>query len=471
MMKIVSGLFDHMVLQRNGTNVSEACLEGLSTHNGPVLVTVRKKGKPFAAWRETKIGQAKNGRFTAGLKGLPTGGPYDIELLIGKDSLSVRDVLVGDVWLLGGQSNMQGYGHFPIKEKLPANSQVRALFMDDVWREAKDPLHNMWKCVDQVHIALSGGTHPLKHPSWRGVGPGPAFGQEMFRLSGQTPQGLIACAHGGTSMSQWDPELKKAGSQSLYGALLRRFHKIGGKVAGLIWYQGCSDVSDAEATPLYTRRMKQFIAALRRDCGAPRLPVAIVQISRVIRAGQEMAPRWNSIQDQQRRLSDLIPNLTCVPSIDVPPVDGIHVGGHGQNILGRRLARAMMALKKGRRFGFPPISIKQVTLGVVRDARTVFVEFAHLQGPLCSSGRPSGFQVVTSKSEDNVCDIVLDGKRAIIRTAMGVDASKDGVLEWESAVLHYGYGTNPYCNITDGEGRPVPVFGPIRIGLPKISIR
>ena len=143
-MKIVSGLFDHMVLQRNGTNVSEACLEGLSTHNGPVLVTVRKKGKPFAAWRETKIGQAKNGRFTAGLKGLPTGGPYDIELLIGKDSLSVRDVLVGDVWLLGGQSNMQGYGHFPIKEKLSANSQAVSYTHLDVYKRQTPSRRLVW---------------------------------------------------------------------------------------------------------------------------------------------------------------------------------------------------------------------------------------------------------------------------------------------------------------------------------------
>ena len=130
---------------------------------------------------------------------------------------------------------MQGCGL--LKDKLKAHPMVRAFYMNDRWAPALDPIHDMWDCVDQVHIDYCGGVRPEKS-TVIGVGPGVAFGQRMFALTG-VPQGVLACAHGGTSMEQWDPKLKKLGSKSLYGAMMRRFRKNGSRVAGLVWYQGC----------------------------------------------------------------------------------------------------------------------------------------------------------------------------------------------------------------------------------------
>ena len=62
----------------------------------------------------------------------------------------------------------------------------------------------------------------------KGAGPGVSFANEMFRLTG-VPQGLICCAHGGTTMAQWDPKLKKDGDNSLYGAMLNRVKRNGGE--------------------------------------------------------------------------------------------------------------------------------------------------------------------------------------------------------------------------------------------------
>ena len=72
----------------------------------------------------------------------------------------------------------------------------------------------MWACVDPVHVDL-GVVRGGPPDTVRGVGPAVAFAQEMFRRTG-VPQGILACAHGGTSMSQWDPKLKKLGGKSLY---------------------------------------------------------------------------------------------------------------------------------------------------------------------------------------------------------------------------------------------------------------
>lgn len=457
-MKIETGLFDHMVVQRNKKHVSEAHFSGLCAATGAVKVTVRQGNKGVKGFANATVGTASRGKMSGCLKGLPVGGPYDIDLKAGDKVLSIKDVLVGDVWLLGGQSNMQGCGYFP-KVRLATDPQVRAFYMDDRWAVAKDPVHNMWVCVDQVHVDLCGGAHPAKPADDWGVCPGPAFGNELRRLTG-VPQGLIACAHGGTSMTQWDPKRKNEGGTSLYGAMIRRLKKNGNSVAGLIWYQGCSD-ANVEAVKLYTARMKEFAAALRRDSGDKMLPIAIVQIARVIGWAAEAAAPWNSIQDQERQLPLVIKNLTTVPAIDLPLDDGIHISGAGQYALGVRLAQAMQALRVGRKAGLPPITLKKVTLETVHNLGVAVVEFENVVGKLRSGDRPSGFAIVTQNSSANHFDILLDGPRARIRSSLSPDA-----LTTE-AMIHYGYGTDPYCNITDEAGRSLPVFGPIRIGVPR----
>lgn len=457
-MKTNSGLFAHMVLQRSRNNASGARIAGTASCAGPVCATVRDhNGKIVSGFRNVRIGSARRGQFQGRLIGLPTGGPYDVELAVGDESLSVDDVLVGDVWLMGGQSNMQGCGHFSSESTLPDDSLVRAFYMDDVWRVAKDPLHNLWDCVDQVHFDLFFGRRPQKPAAYAGVGPGAAFGQEMRRLTKNVPQGLIACAHGGTGMAQWDPALNKLGSKSLYGAMLRRVQKNGGKVAGMIWYQGCNDVTEQDA-PLYTQRMRGFLSALRRDCKFPALPVAMVQLARWIDASAQMGRLWNSVQEQQRLLPMLVSNLICVPAIDLPLEDCIHLSGRGQNVLGRRLAQAMGALTSHRSSASAPISIGKIWTERHRGTIAVHVEFENVVGDLKSGGRANGFQVVSPDGAKHVFDIALQGRRTILRTNIA-----DAIVMGD-CVLHYGYGTNPCCNIVDQAERSLPAFGPIRLG-------
>ncbi len=437
-MEIISGLFDHMVLQRGGP----ASVTGRTTTNGKVVARVGRR--QFTA-------QIRGGEFTLKLN-LPAGGPYSVKLEAAKEKLVVKDVLVGDVWICAGQSNMQGVGWLRHADK-PA-AKVRAFYMDDKWAVAKDSIHNMWDCVDEVHVLMNGGVKHEKPKHW-GVGPAVAFGQEMLRRTG-VPQGLLACAHGGTSMAQWSPDKKSEGSKSLYGAMLRRVAKNGGRVAGMIWYQGESDAGPQDVVAVYTQKMREFVAAVRRDLRAPRLPVATVQISRVI-GDWGNGSLWNAIQEQQRRLPKVIPHLATVPAVDLPLDDGIHIGGNGNTRLGRRLAEAMHALRGGKG-ARPPIAFRRAY--VVRDPDNtlgnIVVEFSNVAGRLVSGSRPVGFGLNKIYS---IFDTVLDGNKAIIRTALPV-------AELEKLQLSYGIGTDPYCNITDEADRALPVFGPVGTGDP-----
>lgn len=454
-MEIQTGLFDHMVLQRDARNRSNALVTGIASQDGDLFARVTQDGRVVKGWASRKIGQVAKKRFKVALAGVPVGGPYAIELQVRSgravlDRVNVEDVLVGDVWLVGGQSNMQGCGQ--IKNAAKPHPMVRAFNMDDRWRVAKDPIHNMSACVDPVHIDLCGGVRPEVNRT-HGVGPAVAFGLEMRERTG-VPQGLIASAHGGTSMTQWDPSRKKEGGKSLYGAMVRRLKKNGGQVAGMIWYQGESD-ANPDAAPLYTDRMKKLIRAVRRDTKSPRLPIAVVQISRLV-ATWGSPEAWNSVQDQQRRLPDRIANVATVPSIDLTLEDLIHLGGADVNRLGRRLAQAMHALMGGRGAGKLPPSVQRVSTEVARPSglANIVVELANVMGRLRAGSRPCGFELVDSSGTPHVFDVRLQRKRAILRTCCTVGALAD-------KQLHYGYGYNPVCNITDEADRSLPVFGPV----------
>jgi sialate O-acetylesterase len=288
------------VLQRNKKNRAEARITGACEAAGVVEARVRKGARnlPGLNWRRT--GRAKDGKFECRLSGIPAGGPYTLQLRIsgGKvtsEALTVKPIFVGDVWFMGGQSNMQGIGN--MEDAPRPRPMVRCFYMRDEWDAAKDPLHFLAEAVDAVHLTLSGISQPANPEQLRkeraaaqkGVGVGVFFGIEMFRRT-RVPQGLVACGHGGTSMSQWSPQKKGEGGNSLYGAMLRRYRKLAQPAAGVLWYQGESDAG----VEGYTKRMEELVSSVREDFGLPRLPWVVVQIGRVVGTGGDGTRSRNS---------------------------------------------------------------------------------------------------------------------------------------------------------------------------------
>jgi len=456
-MKLISGLAEGQVLQRRGKAGATAVLRGETTVSGPVIATVTQSGRPLAGWTARKAGAARNGGFTVTLKGIPAGGPYRLKLAsTGKGatgSCEVKSFYVGDVWILAGQSNMEGAGKLPGFAK--PHPLVRALSQSRVWRQATDPLHVHVESPDVCH---NYGNHvtPAMAEDFRrraagGAGVGVHFGRERVERTG-VPQGLICVARGGSSLELWHPETRN----QLYDSMMASVRVTGQPVAGVLWYQGESDTSQ-KSTPFYTENMQRLIAAVRSDLKQPALPWVIVQLARVFRSGDSV--HWDSVQEQQRRLPSVVKNLATVAAIDLTLDDEIHIGADSMARLGARLAHgAAVVSTEGAKSAKKPVlpALRAVrrahsTESVPAPKCAIDVEFSGVEGALRADGEPSGF----SLHDANGVELPW-----IYRTTLHGNVARLFVMRLPTpgSTISYGRGHAPRCNLADARDLAMPVF-------------
>ena len=424
--------------------------------------------------------------------GVPVGGPYTISCSVklgpGKGTMttSVGPLFVGDLWVLAGQSNMEGVGD--LIDVTPPNPRVMLLGMSDKWAPAEEPLHWLVDSPDPVHSGdpsdraqRSAQIHKARN---KGAGLGLPFAVTLVESTG-VPIGLIASAHGGTSMEQWNPAKKEQGGNSLYGSMLRQVKLAGGKVRGVLWYQGESDAMGG-AWRVYPKVFSDFIAAVRSDFGQPELPFYYVQIGRFVNGADPKG--WNVVQDAQRVLVDRVPNTAVVSVIDLELDDGIHVGTQGLKRAGQRLARIAQRELFGQIGATTPtfdrvsqgphntlvVKFKGVNMGSARPPR--MGGGGMMAGQMMGSGgmwmSPGEMSGVGLKPERHIAGFSIrkeDGTAIPLIFEAGIGKARDTVVLKlsgplpEKASLWYGYGMDPYCNLADGSDMAVPVFGPIAL--------
>lgn len=455
-MKIHTGLLPSCVMARNTDNVSEQLVTGTCRTAGDICAVVYKEGAKKPLMKLTNCGTAAKGRFSATLKGIPCGGPYCIELSCGDEKAVATDILVGDVWLLCGQSNMQGSGYITGK-RLNTEKNIHACYLDDKWAMAQEPIGRVELSRHQSHLQYQNPPIPSrarKNPDNRGAGPALPFALERYRQTG-VPQGLIQCAHGGTNIKMWDPQTRDMGYDSLYGNMILSARQNGGRVSGMLWYQGESDIT-ADKAPKFEEATLNFFRSARKDLKLPNLPIVQVQISREIHTSEEGDKGWTIIREAQRTMHKKLRNFLTVHAVDLTLDDSIHLDEDSYFVLGRRLAEAMQTLLNEPGALPPPIEVDRITTSINRvSGRQDFrVKFKNVVGSLQSNGcRPTGFYFAP-KNEDIAFKTILHGDTVILKTARG------------SQAIGYGYGQNPICNITDEAGRSLPATGPLKVKLP-----
>jgi sialate O-acetylesterase len=457
MVEIV-GLQNHQVIQRDTPTTGLLALSGSS--DGPVEVrVVDPSGRPATGWEAAGAG----GPWKVDLT-VPVGGPYDVVAREGAATPTVlaRGVLVGDLWLLAGQSNMQGVGLLGPDVELPS-PKVALLDMTRTWRPAVDPLHRLYASPDLAHngtddTEMRAALVEADAGSPFGAGLGVPFANAMVAAAG-VPIGLVATAHGGTSLTQWSPELRHEGGGSLFGSMLLSLEAAGGRIAGALWYQGESDALELQSEG-FTARLQGLVAALRTELGQPDLPFFHVQLGRVVAlpgVPAEGEMHWNAVREAQR-LVDLGPG-GLVTAVDLALSDFIHISTLGLQRLGRRLAQVA-----SRRAG--TIAVRAVEAIVTRPSEgeipevfEVRVELANATAPLSPREHIAGFSVrgADGTAKPFLYATTVDPTEPTTVVLNGIGTLEDGDALW------YGYGLDPYCNLVDADDMAVPAFGPIQL--------
>lgn len=370
----------------------------------------------------------------------------------------IDPIFVGDLWLLAGQSNMEGCGKLIDCEQ--PQSGVSCFYFGDRWDIAVDPLSWQLESDDPVHWGDTADRQKAirDHREHRvnGSGLGLAFGKHLLRETG-VPIGLIMVAHGGTSMTQWDPGLADQGGRSLYGSMLRIIQVVGGKVKGCLWYQGESDATSADS-PHYFERFRNFVQSLRLDAMDSALPFIYAQLAPVfITLGTlpdwPEESQWNKIQHEQLRMESELERIRLVPAIDAKLDDFIHVSTESLREIGRRMAWAAMEIAYGR----PMVRSGPRLLGTSWNrARTeLLLDLAGVNGALRPVDKVFGFRL-TSEGAPVPFEACVSDDRSQIVLRFRAPAP-------ENCELCHGSGLNPVINARDELGIPLVVFGPILV--------
>ncbi|MBX9604061.1 MAG: sialate O-acetylesterase [Bryobacteraceae bacterium] len=465
----LTGLVNNQVIQRNDSMRADLRLGGSAAAraNGKYIeARVLQDGAPVAGLDWTPLVRAAGGRWSGELRNVPAGGPYRVEVRASgvPGVAAVEDILVGDLWILAGQSNMQGVGNL-IDVQQPLK-QIHSFDMTDRWLVATEPLHSPRWAADSAYWSKNAQGQPERLAGDKieqfmaerkqGAGLGLPFAVQMLTRTG-VPIGLIPCAKGGSSMEEWDPALKSKGGESLYGALIRRVEAAGGKVRGVLWYQGEAETVGDRAGQ-YASRMERLVAALRADLKDPKLPFYYAQLGRF--AGMaDNRNNWNAIQEAQRLLEPKLGPGGMIATIDTALDDAIHIATPDLKRLGRRFAtivskdlfpdaKESAGLKRGPR----PRAAKL-------EGSMIRLSFDDVNGSLLAEGRASGFSIHAADGapQSLIYKVVVDPEKPTdVLLYLG------GKLP-EKAALHYGYGRDPYCNLRDSADLAAPVFGPMAV--------
>ncbi len=362
-----------------------------------------------------------DGTWSAGLTGIPAGGLYRLETQIRTATSNehtpewairgdARDFLgVGDLWVIAGQSNAAGYGKGPIEDAPELG--VHLFSNARAWRLASHPLHDVTG-MDAINA------------EWANPGHSPwlVFARRLRRTLGH-PIGLIATALGGSPLQRWNPgEHSDPLKADLCTNFLQAIAQAGGRVRGVVWYQGCSDTGETTA-PTYLERFSQAVAHWRQALAAPDLPIISVQLDRVTTTQTEAAHlSWSIVREAQRQAAKRLAQVAVLPAHDLPLSDFVHVSPAGNLVLGQRAANAALGLAYGRTLAWQAPEATHARRST--DGLALTLAVAHVTGTLREADATrQPFRVEDSRGPIAVTGLEYQRDAIVLRLARALDGT------------------------------------------------
>lgn len=481
--KLPNILSSHMVLQR-GRPIH---LWGWADPGEQVTATLR------TATASTKADGL--GKWSLYLPPQQAGGPYQIAVS-GTNSITLDDVLIGDVWLASGQSNMQlplmGFpgsavvtnGEEEIRKA--THPDIRLLHIPD--KAAPYPQRDQpasWTlCTPETAASFSatayffgreiasrehvpvgliddtwGGTPAEAWTSMDSLGADaalmPVFAawahtsddyMDFPRLIAQEKREDAAAVAAGKPAPEhpWHPDLDSWSPAWLYNGMIAP--AIGYPIKGVIWYQGEANTG-LERAPTYERVFPAMIQDWRKQWQEGNFPFFYVQISSFTSNATE---DWAVVREAQRRTLALT-NTAMAVTIDIGNPTNVHPAD--KQDVGHRLALAARALAYGEQIEYSGPNFRQANILPGNGTGRIQVWFDHAgSGLVAKGGTLTGFEIAGS-----------DGKFVPATARIEKGQGGDSVTVFSSVVpdpkyVRYGWANSPVVNLFNGVGLPASPF-------------
>lgn len=440
-LKPVSLFSDHMVLQKG------AAVPIWGTADEGALVTVQFNGQSVSA-------KTVQGRWMVSLQPLPyISKGQEMKIFAGADTVHMQDVLVGEVWLCSGQSNME--------RQLGPRPPQQPIYN---WEQERDAAN--YPLIREYYVPLKYSKEPILDVNnhWTICSPqtvsdftavGYFFAKNLYAKM-QVPVGILFSAFGGTPAEDWtslaaseeNPKLKDMianYTKTMSGPGWKpQGQCIGGLYNGMIvpllpyaikgvaWYQGESN-NDRPAE--YQEVLPTMINNWRTAFKKPDLAFLIVQIA----PHKGMTPEIREAQFlvvKKVKNTALIVTTDCGDSADIHPTY--------KQPVGERLAIAAAGLVYGVKGEYSGPVFKAAAPG--KDQITV--SFTHTgTGLMAKDGPLKGFEISNGK-EWFPADGVIQGNKIVLTSSQVPHPT----------LVRYGWSNVPHVNLYNKEGLPASPF-------------
>jgi sialate O-acetylesterase len=478
----------------------------------PALISdnmVLQQGRQVAIWGTADAGEQvtvslgeqkematadSNGQWKVELGPLKKGGPLDMTVA-GKNTVTIHNVLAGEVWVCSGQSNMEfavwNHGVFggaknAEEEVAAANYPLLRLFIvkKAVAGKPQSDVQGQWVVATPATVG-----------SFSAVGY--FFGRDLYRTM-KFPVGMIDSTWGGTEAEAWtsdealeaDPDLKVVADswrQRIveFPHVLEQYEKklgdwektaeeveASGKpalaipqapqdprsnpwrdaglwngmvapltpyaIAGAIWYQGESNAGFAFQ---YRKVFSTMIQQWRSSWAEGDFPFLFVQLAS-FSAGGQPSDSWAVLRESQEKTLAL-PKTGMAVAIDIGESHDIHPKNKQE--VGRRLALAAEGIAYSRKIEYrgPTFISLRADKGILR------LRFTHVAGGLVVHGqRLMGFEIAGQDQQFIPAEAKIEGNEVVLSTSRVP----------KPVAARYTWANDPKCNLYNKVGLPAPPF-------------
>jgi sialate O-acetylesterase len=474
---------DHMVLQQN----QKDRVWGWADPDEEVTVSIERQSRTARA--------GKDGKWLVELDPLPAGGPHTLTVK-GKNVVDFEDVLVGEVWICSGQSNMEwpvGSANDPDLEIRTANfpgirfitvpkvgTQERQSDFNGAWRVCSPETVGRFSAVGYffgrlLHQALDVPIGLINN-SWGGSACEAWVRRDLLASDERYTQLLErwaeiertfdtkkAAAEFETRMAEWseaEQKAKAAGQQppprpqqpgnpltgnarpaNIYNGMVAP--GIGFGMRGAIWYQGETNAGRAYQ---YRSLFPLMIRSWREEWNVGDFPFYWVQLADFRDEKSEPAESdWAELREAQTRTMSALPNTGEAVTIDLGEAQDIHP--RNKLDVSKRLARWALA----RDYGMSIVYGSPIYKSMERQGSKIVITFDQAGG---------GLKTFDTREVRGFAIAGADGKflwaKANIVAPDRVEVWSDNVTD--PVAVRYAWADNPVCNLRNREGLPVTPF-------------